>query len=473
MAMATTENELSTGLAINSPADDPSGYIEAQGFTSQINGLDQANSNSNQALSLLQTAQGGITQQSDILQSLNSLAVQAANGTQTSAERGSLQQVASQLLSQIDTISSQTQFNGINLLDGSVKGMQLQTGANDGQTTSLSIGSTNTSAIGMYTSKVNPGQFYGSYGAVDSLPYNHTLYQFSGTIGVTNGAGQTATATVQAGDTAAQIASSINQSISSTGITAEAITKARFFTKEVNPGSGYAFQISADTGSGTKGNPITVDASSLTQMLSQINENTVTTGLSASVDSKGFVTFAQSSGQNIDISNITSGYFFTTNASSNTGGGSHVGIWGPVGSVEETTSTVIQGQIQFQSASAFSLTNGNLLSLNDQSTLHSLSSINLAKSSSAAQAINIIKYATQKLGLSGADLGAQQQSIEASITNLGTEITNQTTALGVVQDANIPQTTNTLTEEQIQAQSGVAALKQSSQLQQSFLSLLP
>ncbi|HQT46414.1 MAG TPA: flagellin, partial [Acidocella sp.] len=77
------QSQLSSGLSINSPANNPAGYITAQGFTSQLNGITQAISNANQGVSLLQTAQGAISQQIGVTQQLNSIAVQAANGTQT------------------------------------------------------------------------------------------------------------------------------------------------------------------------------------------------------------------------------------------------------------------------------------------------------------------------------------------------------------------------------------------------------
>ena len=140
---------MSSGLSINSPADNPAGYITAQGFTSQLNGMTQAISNANQGVSLLQTAQGAITQQIGVVQQLNSIAVQAANGTQTSAEAQSLQNVVGQLTGQVSTIANQTQFNNISLLNGSFSGVQFQVGANEGQTQTLSIGNTSASAIGM------------------------------------------------------------------------------------------------------------------------------------------------------------------------------------------------------------------------------------------------------------------------------------------------------------------------------------
>ena len=85
----------------------------------------------------------------------------------------------------------------------------------------------------------------------------------------------------------------------------------------------------------------------------------------------------------------------------------------------------------------------------------------------------MVKFALAALNNQGGQLGAVQQSLTANINNLNTTSQNLNSALGVVQDANIPAVSNQLTEAQIQAQSGVAALKSSTQLQQSFLSLLP
>jgi flagellin len=93
----TLEQQLSTGLSINSPADNPAGYIAAQGFTAQLGGINQAAANSNQAISLVQTADGAITQQVNILQNILSIASQAANGGATSSQLAALQQVVSQL----------------------------------------------------------------------------------------------------------------------------------------------------------------------------------------------------------------------------------------------------------------------------------------------------------------------------------------------------------------------------------------
>lgn len=137
------------------------------------------------------------------------------------------------------------------------------------------------------------------------------------------------------------------------------------------------------------------------------------------------------------------------------------------------TSGLVQGQVQFQSSAAFSLSGGGDIGLNSASTLTSLSDINVTTTAGANTAINVVKFALQGLNNQGGELGAVQQRLSASINNLNTSSQNVTSALGVVQDANIPQVSNQLTQAQIQAQAGVAALKSSTTLQQSYLSLLP
>jgi flagellin len=129
--------------------------------------------------------------------------------------------------------------------------------------------------------------------------------------------------------------------------------------------------------------------------------------------------------------------------------------------------------VQFQSSAAFSVGNASAIGLGDASTLSSLSDINVSTTAGANAAINVVKYALAALNNTGGQLGAVQQSLTANINNLDTTSQNVTSALGVVQDANIPAVSTSLTEAEIQAQSGVAALKSSTTLQQAYLSLLP
>jgi flagellin len=153
---STLEQELSSGQAINSPADNPAGYIAAQGFTSQLGGNQQAVSNVNQAISLVQTADGALTQQINILQQIQNIANQAASGINNSQQLQSLQQVVSQPQTQVTTTAQQATFNGQNLLDGTF-GAQFQVGASVGQTIGLSIPSTEATQLGANQSSAASG----------------------------------------------------------------------------------------------------------------------------------------------------------------------------------------------------------------------------------------------------------------------------------------------------------------------------
>jgi flagellin len=148
MSLTTALQRLSSGLRINSAKDDSAGLAISERMNAQIGGLDQAGRNANDAISLAQTAEGALSSIGDNLQRLRTLAVQAANGTNSDADRASIQNEVSQLVSEIGRVSSTTQFNGINLLDGSFSGKNFQVGANSGQTISVSMDSAQTTKLG-------------------------------------------------------------------------------------------------------------------------------------------------------------------------------------------------------------------------------------------------------------------------------------------------------------------------------------
>jgi flagellin len=118
---------------------------------SQIRGLDKASSNAQDGVSLIQTAEGALNETHSILQRMNELAVQGANDTNQSIDRDAIQQELDALKDEIDRISTTTQFNKQNLLDGSFTGKNLQVGANNGQKININIAAMNASAIGLNT----------------------------------------------------------------------------------------------------------------------------------------------------------------------------------------------------------------------------------------------------------------------------------------------------------------------------------
>nr|WP_321533246.1 flagellin [uncultured Desulfuromonas sp.] len=140
---------LSSGLRINSAKDDAAGLAISDRMTAQITGLNQAVRNANDGISLAQTAEGALQESTNILQRIRELAVQSANDTNSASDRDSLQAEVDQLISELDRIADTTQFNGKNLLDGTMNDATFQVGANAGvsQTISFSIASAETSQL--------------------------------------------------------------------------------------------------------------------------------------------------------------------------------------------------------------------------------------------------------------------------------------------------------------------------------------
>ena len=144
---AKSTEKLSSGYRINRAGDDAAGLSISEKMRSQIRGLDKASTNAQDGISAIQTAEGALNETHSILQRMNELATQAANDTNTTADRNAIQSELNQLTSEIDRIQSTTQFNTMNLLDGSFTGKNLQVGALSGQSIVLSIGNMDSESI--------------------------------------------------------------------------------------------------------------------------------------------------------------------------------------------------------------------------------------------------------------------------------------------------------------------------------------
>ena len=143
-AMNQTMERLSTGQRINSAADDAAGLAISSKMTSQINGLNMAVRNANDAISMVQTADGALIEVSNMLQRMRELAVQAASATNTDTDRDSLDLEFEALTDEIDRIGETTQWNGTLILDGSLGAITFQVGANANQTIGTQFGSVDT-----------------------------------------------------------------------------------------------------------------------------------------------------------------------------------------------------------------------------------------------------------------------------------------------------------------------------------------
>ena len=153
-AQAKSSEKLSSGYRINRAGDDAAGLTISEKMRSQIRGLNKASSNAQDGVSLIQVAEGALAETHSILQRMNELATQAANDTNTTADRNAIAAEIHQLTSEIDRIASTTQFNTMNLLDGSFTNKNLQVGSLEGQNISVSIKAMNSSSLGL-TKTVN------------------------------------------------------------------------------------------------------------------------------------------------------------------------------------------------------------------------------------------------------------------------------------------------------------------------------
>lgn len=130
----TALQRLSSGLRINSAKDDAAGLAISERFQSQITGLNMAQRNANDGISLAQTAEGALDEITANLQRIRELAVQSANGSNSNSDRAALNQEVQQRVAEINRISGQTSFNGLRVLDGSLPTQTFQVGANTGET---------------------------------------------------------------------------------------------------------------------------------------------------------------------------------------------------------------------------------------------------------------------------------------------------------------------------------------------------
>ncbi|MBU2739080.1 MULTISPECIES: flagellin [Acidithiobacillus] len=506
-SLNTYLQQLSTGKSINGPADNPAGYAIAQRFQTQINGLNQAVSNGNQGVSLVQTATGAIQNQTSLLQQIRTTAVQAANASNTTSDRQALQGVVSQLLAQVQTIATQTQFNGQNLLDGTFAGAAFQVGANSNQIINVAVGDSKTSAMGNYvtTTSGTSSNVYVSSGAFVDNGYaagGAFTVSTSGSAGggnFTSGSmtiqGSVGTATISvttSGESASNIAASINGISAQTGVTAKAITSVAFtattgtYTFTLSNGSSgsptNAVNISANISNGSNGQP------DINSLVTAINNQAAVTGTSAStqvVNGQAELVLTNANGNNI---NISAG---TTSNGALSGAGLASGSTGTLQAVSGSSSVnnitagkvtsgsaniLVQGAVLFDSSSSYAIGSGSNIGFSSQATALSgsaVSNINVTTAAGAQQAIGIVDQAINYLNQQNGSLGAIQNRIQASVSNDQTTATNLQSAQSVVQDANIAQATSQLTKYQILQQAGISTLAQENSLQQSYLKLLP
>ncbi len=223
-SLMTAMERLSSGLRINSAKDDAAGLAISQRMTAELRGLMVASRNAQDGISLAQTAESAMSSVTNSLQRMRELAVQSANGIYSASDRQALQVEVKQLIDEIDTVATRTNFNGIALLDGSAKTLLLQTGSRAGETVALKIGSARAGELGTGRTPALTGT-----GAFEATAANLTANQslqagdlvINGvTIGSSLASDDNLSSAEKAGSALAK-AAAINRSTAETGVRAE------------------------------------------------------------------------------------------------------------------------------------------------------------------------------------------------------------------------------------------------------------
>nr|WP_136807855.1 flagellin [Desulfosediminicola flagellatus] len=297
-ALNRSMERLSSGLRINSAKDDAAGLAISDRMTSQIRGLNQAARNSNDGISMAQTAEGALQETTNILQRMRELAIQSANDTNSASDRASLQAEVNQLKQEITRIAETTTFNDRNVLDGSLNDAQFQVGANAYETISFSIASSKAVDLGDHalTSNNPTGIEAATTRSADTSAGNNIATQ---DLTITGPRG-TSLVTIDADNSANRIAEIVNSESETTGVMAESRTTATLSDLAADGTIGFDLQ-------GINADPIpisaTVTTNDLTPLVRAINTQSGSTGISASLSGdERSITLTQSAGYDIKIS---------------------------------------------------------------------------------------------------------------------------------------------------------------------------
>jgi len=453
-ALNKSMQRLSSGLRINSAKDDAAGLAISDRMTAQIRGLNQAARNANDGISLAQTAEGALQESTNILQRMRELAVQSANDTNSASDRDSLQAEVTQLISELDRISTSTTFNGRRLLDGSFSGATFQVGANAGEQISFGIASAKSSSMG----------------------------------GIAEDTGTEVTAAAAADITVALgSAASVNIS-SSTGFAVSgdtyrdatsAFAKAAALNDAGLPGFSASASSTGDTtwadvgGSATDTYTLAINGTSIysgtdastaitiTDVRDAINLSVEDTGVSASVDG-GTLTLTAADGRNIYVEESESS-------------GDGRGLANGSGDFADAATDTLRGSISMSATETISL-GGTIANIGYTGDIavdtNGIDTVDVSTAAGAETAMKRVDAALATIDGIRGGLGAVQNRFESTIANLQNVSENLSAARSRILDADIAQETSAMTKNNILQQAGVSILAQANQMPQLALSLL-
>ncbi|ANG61736.1 flagellin [Marinobacterium aestuarii] len=487
--LQTSLQRLSSGLRINSAKDDAAGLAISERMGSQIRGLNQAARNANDGISLAQTAEGAMSEISNNLQRMRELAVQSRNATNSADDRVQLQKEVIQLKEEIDRVANQTSFNGTKLLDGSFTMQAFQVGANQGETINITgIADSNIAALGGWTSVATPaspitgaapagggataatsgsGVFdastllanfgteevsfdvtdgttttavtlsadYSGAGGIDTLVTDLGTALGADFVVTNSGNDVTITSALTGAGTEVSVA---NFNADADGNTTDSAVTAFPAVTGTDGTDAVADTFDALSGSAFTLNGTNIEvgaaadaATRLTDLVSAINAETGTTGISAEV---------------------TSGALTLTSL----GGTGDINVGG-------TDSAVVLAQTGLTVADSLA-TPGT--------TQTGFASLDISTVTGADNAILAMDGALNAINSARADLGAIQNRFSSTIANLQTSSENLSASRSRIADTDFASETASLTRAQILQQAGTSILAQANTLPQSVLSLL-
>ncbi len=482
-SLNTSIQRLSSGMRINSAKDDAAGLAIADRFTSQVRGLNQAVRNSNDGISLAQTAEGALATMGTILQRVRELAVQSANATNSASDRQALNAEVGQLTAELNRVAQTTQFNGKLLLDGSFGSATFQVGANANQTITTTTSNFQTSKYG--NNRIG-SVVATTAGAVGDLVTGSTLGTSVsvGTAatasGITadatfaiNGAAGSATIGVGAGESAKTVAANINAKTTTTGVTATArtevdlrtLTVSDSFTLTVKSDNTTAVTVSFSTGAAA-------NADGLAAAITAFNDKSSQTGVTARLnDSGNGITLTNASGNDIYLTNSSATAAATV---TDLAGGNSTALAAATGANYITGAITLDSDKTFGVVGTQGTAGVRFLATGGSkaSQLQAASTLDVSTVASATRSINTVDSALAAVASQRASYGALQSRFEATVANLQVSSENMSASRGRIQDADFAEETANLSRAQILQQAGTAMVAQANQLPQGVLALL-
>ncbi|MEK6748993.1 MAG: flagellin [Pseudomonadota bacterium] len=475
-ALRISLQRLSSGLRINSAKDDAAGLAITERFTTQVRGLTVAERNSNDGISLSQVAEGSLAEAVSILQRVRELAVQSINATNSSSDRQALNTEVSQLVAELERISTSAEFNGQKILDGTFGTAVFQVGANVNQ---VIIATTNNFRTNNYGDYRVWG--YGTTAASTSVVAAARIT--TGTLVITSPQGVATIATVT-GESAKKVASDVNLYTDITGVKGFAETNANMsfatsgaysITLQANNASplNVSFALNSATG---------VD--SLTAAVTAINDFTSRTGVVAEVKPDGTaIMLHHYDGENITVTDTTYTNAGNITIQGITPAGVTVGSVITLANNAAAAATIdksyIEGQVIFDSQRTFTLQWGVatqtgivISAATEASVLQQVSSLDVSSVFNSKLSLAIADAAIGQISSQRARFGALQARFESTIRNLQTSVENLSAARSRIRDTDFAVETAELTRTQILQQAGTAMLAQANQIPQNVLTLL-